>query len=556
MIKRVVWIVLTILTYDIFATPAVSEPSISDLLTKNPKVIKTAPMISNGYKDKFNRQTPLGSLQALGEALDVGDYKHALNFLDIRNLPRRLRNQKLELIRQLDIVIRRSLWIDIATISTNPRGHKKDGLPIHLDKIAELKTPEGDVNIMIQRVPNKEGKLIWKVSSATIKNIPKLYKYFGYGKYGDKLSAFFPDIELLGMNLWQWVLLIFIIFIAYVIAWVSCTCLIMLVRLFKVKSMTSSKAFINGPTKYLLTILIIRKNFYLIAPTLGTKAIFSSNTFLTITVFWFLNGVVDFILSRMIIKMQASQKHHLAVLMRPCGRFIKIIFFFIAIMIWFDNLGINVSTLLAGLGIGGIAIGLAAQKSIENLIGSFTLFLARPVAVGDLCRVGTTFGRVEEIGLRSTSIRTLERTIVIIPNATFANLEIENLNFRDKMLFRKSVHLQNDTGPENVKEILKQIKEMMLGLDYVDPDPARIRFTDFAQSSFKLDIFTYIKTTDMSEYLAMTEEINLNIITIIANCGGKIAIPKRGLQIDANLFDQLGTLKSSSCNDTMVTPAN
>ena len=123
----------------------------------------------------------------------------------------------------------------------------------------------------------------------------------------------------------------------------------------------------------------------------------------------------------------------------------------IAIVSWMDNLGYEVTTILAGLGVGGVAVALAAQKSLENLIGSITIYTSQPVHVGDFCKFGETLGTVEEIGLRATQLRTLGRTMVHIPNALFASGAIENLTQRDKILYRTRLRLSYHDTPEQVR---------------------------------------------------------------------------------------------------------
>lgn len=186
--------------------------------------------------------------------------------------------------------------------------------------------------------------------------------------------------------------------------------------------------------------------------------------------------------------MRANGNEHATVLLRPASTLIKTIILLIAFISWLDNLGFNVTTMIAGLGVGGIAVGLAAQKSIENLIGGITLYAAEPIRIGDFCRAGTTLGVVQEIGIRFTTIRTLDRTLVTIPNANLANMDIENYTRRDKILFRKKLHLCNDTMPIQLRTILDDVRDMLKQHPDIDPVPARIRFTEYGEHSLDLDI--------------------------------------------------------------------
>ena len=152
--------------------------------------------------------------------------------------------------------------------------------------------------------------------------------------------------------------------------------------------------------------------------------------------------------------------------------------------------------------------------------------------IGDFCRVGSTLGVVEEIGLRSTAIRTLERTLVTIPNASMGSMEIENLTWRDKILYRRSVRLRNDTMPDQVRAVLVGVRNMFETHADVDPVPARIRFTEYGEHSLNLEIFAYITTSDFNEYLESVEELNLRILDIIAAAGTELALPARSVRLE------------------------
>jgi len=230
--------------------------------------------------------------------------------------------------------------------------------------------------------------------------------------------------------------------------------------------------------------------------------------------------------------MKANGNEQAIVLLRPAATLVNVIIILIAAISWLDNLGFNVSAMLTGLGVGGIAIGLAAQKSIENLLGGITLYAAQPIRIGDFCRAGSTLGVVEEIGLRSTAIRTLERTLVTIPNASMASLDIENLTKRDKILYRRVVRLRNDTTPDQVRAVLNGARKMFETHADVDPVPARIRFTEYGEHSLDLEVFAYITTSDFNEYLESVEDLNLRILDIIAAAGTELALPARSVRLE------------------------
>lgn len=188
-------------------------------------------------------------------------------------------------------------------------------------------------------------------------------------------------------------------------------------------------------------------------------------------------------------------------------------------------LGLPVMGLIAGLGVGGLAVALAAQSTIENFIGSLTIFADRPVRVGDFCRFGEEVGTVEQIGLRSTRIRTLGRSVVTIPNAEFSRLKLDNFSLRDSNLFRTSVSLRYETTPQQLRDVLAGVRKLLLEHPRVLEDPARVRLVEFGPHSFQLEIFAYVDSSDWNEFLGIREELFLQIADAVEAAGTRLAVP-------------------------------
>jgi MscS family membrane protein len=181
--------------------------------------------------------------------------------------------------------------------------------------------------------------------------------------------------------------------------------------------------------------------------------------------------------------------------------------------------------LLAGLGVGGLALALAAQPTIENLIAALMLHADRPVRVGEFCRFGDTLGVVEAIGMRSTRLRTLDHTVLSVPNAEFSKGRVENYSARRKIWYHPRVRLRYETTPDQVRYILVEVRKLLYAHPRVLPDPARIRFVSFGEYSLDLDVFAYVDTKDYGEYLEIAEDLNLRIMDVIKAAGTELAIP-------------------------------
>jgi len=194
-----------------------------------------------------------------------------------------------------------------------------------------------------------------------------------------------------------------------------------------------------------------------------------------------------------------------------------------------ERIGVPVYGIVAGLGVGGLAIALAAQPTIENLIGGLNLFADKPVRVGDFCQYGDAIGTVEAVGIRSTRIRGIDRTLTTIPNAVLAKMPIVNLTQRDRMLLKAVIALRYETKPEQLRYVLAKLRELLLAHPKVAPEPARVRFIGFGASSVNLEVFAYVGTNDWNEFLAIQEDIYLRVMDVVAASGTGFAVPSQTL---------------------------
>jgi MscS family membrane protein len=206
-------------------------------------------------------------------------------------------------------------------------------------------------------------------------------------------------------------------------------------------------------------------------------------------------------------------------------------------------LGFDITTVVAGLGIGSIAVAFAAQKTLENLLGGISILGDQVIRVGETCRIGDHVGVVEDISLRSTRIRTLERTELSVPNGQLANMNVENISRSDKSLMRTKLELARGTSADRLTVVLEEIRAMLGQHPRVNPDTIRVRLMGFGESSLEVEVFCHILTTQLPEFLAIREELLLRIMRIVAAAGVEFAIPSRSLYLshDHPGLDELRT---------------
>ena len=204
---------------------------------------------------------------------------------------------------------------------------------------------------------------------------------------------------------------------------------------------------------------------------------------------------------------------------------IKLLIFLFAILSVLSVWGYNTSTILAGLGVGGLAVALAAQKTIENLFGGVSVIGDRPVLVGDVCRFGDRTGTVMHIGLRSTRIRTPERTIICVPNSQFSSMALENISERDKIWFHPTLNLRRDATSDQLMKVLSSLAEILREYRKVETGPLPVRFVGVGAYSLDIEIVAYVMTADYDEFLALQQELLLKMLQAVEQAGTALAVP-------------------------------
>jgi MscS family membrane protein len=202
----------------------------------------------------------------------------------------------------------------------------------------------------------------------------------------------------------------------------------------------------------------------------------------------------------------------------------------IVVVIWItvaalQTLGAPIAGLIAGLGVGGFAIALAAQGTLENFIGGIILYADQPVKVGDFCRFGGSRGMVEDVGLRSVKVRMLDRTVLTVPNADFAKLHLENLSERDQILLRENLCLQYETTRKQLRSVLSELESMLRAHPRLAEERLRVRFNGFGEYFLKIELVAYALTQVWPEFLEIREDILLKVMEIVERSGTRLALP-------------------------------
>lgn len=229
-------------------------------------------------------------------------------------------------------------------------------------------------------------------------------------------------------------------------------------------------------------------------------------------------------LSQWVSNTESDLDDHLLPFVR---KFLRIGVVIVAVLVLVQNLGFSVSGLLASLGIGGLAVALAAKDTIANVFGSFMIIADRPFHIGDMIRYGDVEGKVEEVGFRSTKIRTLDRTLISVPNSVITNLAVNNLSRMTNRRVRFTVGLTYDTTPAQMREAVAAIRALLTGDERLDQTSILVHFTDFNASSLDILIQYFTLSTDVPEHFATREEIGLKIMETLERLNLQFAFPSR-----------------------------
>lgn len=216
-------------------------------------------------------------------------------------------------------------------------------------------------------------------------------------------------------------------------------------------------------------------------------------------------------------------------LIRTVNRLISLCLALAVLVRGADSMGISLIPVITGFGVVGLAFSLAAKPTVENVIGGITLFADRAVRVGEYCKFGDTIGKVMHIGLRSTRVRSSDRTIVSIPNADFSQLQMTNLSRRDRIPFETTLGLRYETRAGQLRSVLEDVKVLLSAHSKVDTQyhSLKVFFSNFGDYSLDVRVKAYVKTGSWDEFQSIREELLFGIMDILETRGASLAFPSR-----------------------------
>ena len=435
------------------------------------------------------------------------------------------------LAQQLGRVLDRDAAFDVADLSRDPQGDLSDGLPPDRERVGSYQVGGKTLELQLERGTLRSGLMVWVFSSDSVDLIPELAQVTSDSPIEKYLPTALVVWTLAGTPAWRWIALALLVIgvaaLSRVLARLGTLLLRPAARTLVPKLEISLLRAITNPAQLLLAGVFLRAGVEWTEPPALLRLYLERFCTLLIIIgtAWFFANAVDLIIEQIRLRLEARRSTLSRSALPLVSRVVKITIFVFAATAVIGSWGYNTNTIWAGLGIGGIAIALAAQKTIENLFGGVAVVSDRPVTVGDFCKFGDRVGTVEDIGLRSTRVRTLDRTLVSIPNSEFSSMVLENFSQRDKVWFHPTLNLRRDARPDQVRRILDAIRRILTDDPKVETGALPVRFIGAGSYSLDIEVFAYIRTADYDEFLKIQQDLLLRIMDAISAAGTALAIP-------------------------------
>jgi MscS family membrane protein len=479
--------------------------------------------------DPLGRETPHSAMMGLLKSAEHEDYETAARYL--QPTPDRDTNLA-ERAKELQ-ALHQKFKGKIDLLSNDPNGTIEPGLPPGEVRAGVLTVSGAAVDVILVRVDDPTSGKIWLISKETVANLPKLYAQMESEAptAADRIiPAALTGRLLLGMSPAQWLGWLVSIPISWLLAWLLAFLLSAPRRVwYKLRRLpfrTVWETPLGMPLRCILAILIHSLFVYLLEPPLLYRVYYSRlMAALLIGCFlWLVSTITDRGFEHAVNRTRTHQKGGESILI-VMQRLNRIVLLTIALLIAMAIFGLNVKTTLAGLGIGGLAIALAAQKTLENLIGGVSLLLDKAVRVGDFCQIGDQLGTVEDIGLRSLKLRTLDQNLSVVPNGSLAQMQFQNMARRSKLLINQTFSLRIETQAEQLQFVLDHVQSMLDQHPAIESGSCRVRVMSFVGSAFQMELFAYGETGDWAQFTGIRQDVILKIAEIVEASGTRFAAP-------------------------------
>jgi MscS family membrane protein len=469
--------------------------------------------------DTLGRDNPRSAVTGFLEACGDRDYQRAAEYLDLNAIAEYDRAQRgPQLAARLENILNSDSHFSVLRLSRDSQGDRGDDADPNREHIASVPLGDSPVTLDMQRMPLAPGgPQVWLFSRDTVAAIPKLAGNATPPAIARYLPPFFSSVQIAETPLWKWLALTLAVLLLLALSRQFDRLLAVLTRAAAPRMRAAAylpwfQAIVE-PVRVMLSLMLFRLALEAVGPAAIARLYIgrAAQALLVASIAWCLIRLVDLFLSRMEAKLDTRRLFASRSMLHLGRRTANAAIVVLAILLVLSNWGYNTATLVAGLGVGGIAVALAAQQTIANVFGGVSIIGDHPIGIGEFGKFGDLIGTVEDIGMRSTRIRTLSRTVVSVPNSSFAGYNLENYSLRDKLLFNPTLSIKRDTPEEQVRNLVEALKQMLAANELVESVPTPVRVTGLAAAALSVEIFCYVRTADTNRFYSIQGDLLLSI---------------------------------------------
>ena len=489
--------------------------------------------VATPLPDSFGRDTPRHTVQGFISALGENDYLLASNYLNLSKS-----DNPTTVVRQFKQALDAGgRFQPDLQISNTPEGNLTDQLPPSQENVGVINIGEKSVSLLLERVVSKENEQYWQFSSETLSSIPEVIE----NSEPTLVSRYTVDSldgkKLFGYQLADLVAALSMIVSSFVITYIAVWLLYHLLRMVypRVRGVP-----LPLPDKVILPLSVVIMALILsevmvyagVSVTLREPVNRFTDIASWLALTWLLLRVIDAIFTRAVnlsYKKNYTERVSILGLMRKVVKALLLIF---AVIVIFGNLGFDLTTGIAALGVGGLALALGAQKTIENLVGSVVVVADSPVRIGDYCKFGTYEGTVIDIGIRSSRVRTLTRTVVTVPNGDFSSMQIENFTSRDMFRFFHQLYLKRTADIDVVFKMVKDLDEFLNEHYLTNQEWNQVNILELRQDCYVIQLQAYINANDVMEFYDKQNVVFVDVLNQVAKYDVEHALPTQQLIVN------------------------
>lgn len=495
-------------------------------------------VVRESIPDSFGRDTPRQTVQGFISALGENDYLLASNYLNLSKS-----DNPTTAVRQFKQALDAGgRFQPDLQISNAPEGNLTDQLPPSQENVGRIKVGDTSIPLILERVVSQQGEQYWQFSSETLSLVPEVIE-----NTEPTLVSRYSIDSLEGKKLFGYqladlaaaiIMIVGVFVLTYIVVWLA-------YHLLRIAYPRVRGVPLPLPNKVILpfTVVVMALMLSEIMVSAGVSVtirepinrITEIASWLAVT--WLLLRVIDAIFTRAVNLSYRKNYTERVSILGLLRKIVKALLLIFAVIVIFGNLGFDLTTGIAALGVGGLALALGAQKTIENLVGSVVVVADSPVRIGDYCKFGDQEGTVIDIGIRSSRVRTLSRTVVTVPNGDFSSMQIENFASRDMFQFLHMLYIKRSADIDEVFKMVGALDKLLKEHELTNQEWNQANILELRQDCYVIQLRAYVNSVDVIEFYGKQDTLLVDILNKVKKYKVEHALPTQQLIVEQGKAD-------------------